>query len=300
MDKASRKDRLTKQAKAKAKARERGTCVFSSTHGSVKDNKDHYPINSISQARNALARASQHKGSPPWYSGTVSGLVSAVRGAVKRKYPSIKTTEKSKNPKKGSFKSIDGFLSMRGTLADVMGELKKKAQPAELIEEWENKAPSGSAEDELAEASRLLGGETAAGFEEHEDLPEEVTRLDPEQTQMSPEQVAGEAAAPVSEVDLESPNLMTSKQNIIAAAKKMRTDPDQLMTMVAEKEREEGMALTVDEIVECCGGTGPQTETFSEVAPGPGKQERSHVDPEMDDPHMRMLLDLQRRQEAGL
>jgi hypothetical protein len=291
--------RTAKKKGGKVKARSRGSCVFPSTHGSVKDNKDHYPINSISQARNALARASQHKGSPPWYSGSLQGLVSAVRGAVKRKYPSIEVTEKSKKPKKGSFDRIDKFLSLRGSLADVMGELKKTAQPAELIREWEEKAPPGKEHEELFEAGRQKGEKILSDIEPHEDLPKEVKRIQPEETQWSASQRAGEAPGPVEETgfegdvgELQTRNLMTAQQNIQAAAKKLNASPWQVAAMVAEKEQEEGMALTVDEIVECCGEGIPLAGTFGEVSG------LAHGDVATEeDEYLRMLLDAQRREQ---
>jgi hypothetical protein len=86
---------------AATKQTQRGDAVFQSTHPKVKDNKDHFPINDADQARNALARASQYSSAPPWYSGSLESLVGAVQRAVKSKYPSIKTTPKSKKPGKG-------------------------------------------------------------------------------------------------------------------------------------------------------------------------------------------------------
>jgi hypothetical protein len=88
-------------AKQKIKARNRGTCVFPAEHPKVKDNKDHFPINSESQARNALARANQYSSAPEWYNGSLENLVNAVARKVHGKYPGIKVTEKSKNPGKG-------------------------------------------------------------------------------------------------------------------------------------------------------------------------------------------------------
>lgn len=77
----------------KAKIRNRGNVVFPAGSKKVKDNKDHFPINSKAQARNALARSNQYSGSPPWYSGSVSELIKSVKSAVKGKYPSIKQSK---------------------------------------------------------------------------------------------------------------------------------------------------------------------------------------------------------------
>ena len=83
-----------------AKIRNRGDCVFPANTGKNKSNKDHYPINNINQARNALARASQHDKVPDWYDGSLDSLVKTVKRKVKEKYPSIETTDKSSNPGK--------------------------------------------------------------------------------------------------------------------------------------------------------------------------------------------------------
>jgi len=77
----------------RAGVRNRGKCVFQSTHPKVKDDKDHFPINNAGQARNALARANQYKKAPAWYSGSLQSLKKAVARAVKAKYPSIKVTK---------------------------------------------------------------------------------------------------------------------------------------------------------------------------------------------------------------
>jgi len=84
-----------------AKVRNRGDCVFPAGSSKVKDDQDHYPINSENQARDALSRASQHSASPPWYNGSLKSLVSAVQHKVHSKYKSIKVTKKSKKPGKG-------------------------------------------------------------------------------------------------------------------------------------------------------------------------------------------------------
>jgi hypothetical protein len=81
--------------------RNRGTCCLPAEHPKVKDDKDHYPINDEDQARNALARANQHKSSPSWFSGSTKELASIVSRCVKKKYPSIEVSEKSKKPGKG-------------------------------------------------------------------------------------------------------------------------------------------------------------------------------------------------------
>jgi len=79
----------------KAKVRNRGTvCVPAS---SAKDKKDHFPINSISQGRNALARVHQYSKAPSWYKGSLKGLQDLVSRKVHSKYPSIKSENKKKS-----------------------------------------------------------------------------------------------------------------------------------------------------------------------------------------------------------
>lgn len=85
----------------KLASQDRGDYVFPANKGNNKSNKDHYPINNTNQARNALARASQHKVVPEWYSGSLDSLVKAVQRKVHVKYPSINTTDKSKKPGPG-------------------------------------------------------------------------------------------------------------------------------------------------------------------------------------------------------
>ena len=84
-----------KKKDPKAKVRNRGTVVFPAESSKVKDDKDHFPINSEAQARNALSRASQYS------KGTLKSLVSAVQRKVKAKYKGIETTKASAKPGKG-------------------------------------------------------------------------------------------------------------------------------------------------------------------------------------------------------
>jgi hypothetical protein len=84
----------------KAETRNRGDVVFPAGSSSVKDDKDHFPINNAAQARNALARANQYSSSPSWYTGSLESLLKKVAGAVKKKYPSIKVSKSAENPGK--------------------------------------------------------------------------------------------------------------------------------------------------------------------------------------------------------
>jgi|TARA_R110000824_G_scaffold132610_2_gene295176 molecular chaperone DnaK (HSP70) len=84
----------------KAKKRNRTDPVFDDGSSKVKDDADHFPLGSKNQAKNALSRASQYKTKPSWYEGTLDSLVKAVQRKVKKKYPSIDTTEASAKPGK--------------------------------------------------------------------------------------------------------------------------------------------------------------------------------------------------------
>lgn len=88
----------------KAKVRNRGTvCVPAS---SAKDKKDHFPINSENQARNALSRVHQYSKAPEWYSGSLKGLQDLVSRKVHSKYPSI-----GKEKKKSAFEVVQSFIA---------------------------------------------------------------------------------------------------------------------------------------------------------------------------------------------
>ena len=72
-----------------AKIRNKPDPVFDDKNPKVTDSKDHFPINTIGRARNALARCQQFDSVPSWYKGTLKQLQDAVKKAVKNAYPSI-------------------------------------------------------------------------------------------------------------------------------------------------------------------------------------------------------------------
>lgn len=80
-----------------AKVRNRGNVVFPAGSKNVKDGKDHFPVNDINQARNALARSGQYSEVPEWYAGSLDKLKRKIQKKVKRKYPEIEVTEKSED-----------------------------------------------------------------------------------------------------------------------------------------------------------------------------------------------------------
>jgi len=86
---------------AAKKAAPKGDFVFGKDHPKVKDNKDHFPLNTRGRGANALAQASKFKKVPSWYKGSLEELVSAVQRAVKKKYKGIETTKASKKPGPG-------------------------------------------------------------------------------------------------------------------------------------------------------------------------------------------------------
>lgn len=97
-----------KKLDPKAKVRNRGTvCVPAS---SAKDKKDHFPINSESQARNALARVHQYSAAPPWYGGSLKSLQELVSRKVHSKYKGIGKSEK----KKSSMEVVENFMAKYG------------------------------------------------------------------------------------------------------------------------------------------------------------------------------------------
>lgn len=81
--------------KGDTKGRSRPNPIFDSTSSKVLDGKDHFPINDIGRARNALARVNQYSEAPAWYKGSLEDLKKTVVNAVKRAYPSIEVSEES-------------------------------------------------------------------------------------------------------------------------------------------------------------------------------------------------------------
>jgi hypothetical protein len=92
---------LDEKKDPEAKVRNRGDVVFSAESSSVKDDKDHFPINTEKEARSALGYANKYSSAPPWYDGSLDSLVKKVASAVKNKYPSIDVSPASSKPGKG-------------------------------------------------------------------------------------------------------------------------------------------------------------------------------------------------------
>lgn len=85
----------------KAKVRNRGVVVFDANSRSVKDDKDHFPINNEDQARNAISRVNQYSSVPDWYNGSLKSLINAVYRKVHSEYPGIDIDNSKKKPGKG-------------------------------------------------------------------------------------------------------------------------------------------------------------------------------------------------------
>lgn len=75
------------------KTRSRGVVIFANENTNVTDKKDHFPINDINQARNALDRVAQLNDTPKWWTGSLRQLQATVRTAVKNKFKNINVTE---------------------------------------------------------------------------------------------------------------------------------------------------------------------------------------------------------------
>tara|TARA_Y100000310_G_C20693011_1_gene823625 strand:+ start:1284 stop:1832 length:549 start_codon:yes stop_codon:yes gene_type:complete len=93
---------LSEKDDPKAKVRNRPDPVFSAGSKFVKDNEDHFPINTKARGENALAQASKYKSLPSWATGlSLTKLVKKIQSAVHSKYPEIEITDASAKPGKG-------------------------------------------------------------------------------------------------------------------------------------------------------------------------------------------------------
>ena len=74
-------------------SKDRGHCVFPKEHPKVNDGKDHFPINDINHARNALAQAGKYDKAPEWYDGSLKDLLKTIRSTIEKEFPSIEVSE---------------------------------------------------------------------------------------------------------------------------------------------------------------------------------------------------------------
>ena len=100
-----------KKLDPKAKVRNRGECIFPAE--SSADHQDHFPINNIDQARNALARSHQYASVPSWYKGSLKSLKESVKRKVHAKYPSIEIESDKK--KSSMMKVAESFIAKYGS-----------------------------------------------------------------------------------------------------------------------------------------------------------------------------------------
>jgi hypothetical protein len=128
-----------KKLDPKAKVRNRGTVVFPAESSSVKDNKDHFPINDEDQARNAYARAHQYSKAPSWYKGSLKSLQDAVKSKVHKKYPSIEFADKKK----------------KSSLLDLANQLTIKFADAQPQHFEQTPYPENMGSLELADSERM-------------------------------------------------------------------------------------------------------------------------------------------------
>jgi hypothetical protein len=84
-----------KKLDPKAGVRNKPSPVFDADDKNVTDKKDHFPLGTENQARNALAQANKYDKTPAWYKGTLESLKKKVAAAVKKQYPLVKITKKS-------------------------------------------------------------------------------------------------------------------------------------------------------------------------------------------------------------
>ena len=80
---------------------DRGVCVFPAESELVGDGKDHFPINTKTQARAALAYVNQYNAVPEWYvgKGGVQAMVDRVVRMVHDRYPDIEISKEAKEAK---------------------------------------------------------------------------------------------------------------------------------------------------------------------------------------------------------
>lgn len=85
-----------KKEDPEAAVRNKPNAVFDNESSLVNDNKDHFPLGSAAQARNALARVNQYSSVPKWCNcKSLEEMKKKVANAVKKEFPSIDVSEES-------------------------------------------------------------------------------------------------------------------------------------------------------------------------------------------------------------
>lgn len=112
-EKESKNESKEREHNPKAATRNRGDVVFPAESPKVKDDKDHFPINTKSQARNAIARGNQFSSAPEWYKGSAQDLVNAIVKAVKKKYPDMEISKEAKKKKLNEALTEKGLATLK-------------------------------------------------------------------------------------------------------------------------------------------------------------------------------------------
>jgi len=142
-EKESKNESKEKEHNPKAALRNRGEVVFPAESSKVKDDKDHFPINSKAQARNAISRANQFAEAPKWYKGSAQDLVDSVIKAVKKKYPDMEISQEAKKKKLN-----EGFSEKGITMVEKwISELGEREAAVKLMDTIFNKMIGLSSSD---------------------------------------------------------------------------------------------------------------------------------------------------------
>jgi hypothetical protein len=88
-----RKSNLEKHLLIFAK-KNRNNSIFTANHNKVLDDSDHFPINTVSEAKKAISRSKKYTEVPKWYDGSLSDLINTVVSAVNSKFPDLKDKTK--------------------------------------------------------------------------------------------------------------------------------------------------------------------------------------------------------------
>jgi len=115
----------------KSAERRVGEYALPYTHPQVKDQRGHFKLNTIGQARNALARVKQYDNAPKWFTGSLEQLVKIIQRKVHAAYPSIAITKESLGavPKHIVVEAIRDLCERTGFLASLADKFK-------VVKDW--------------------------------------------------------------------------------------------------------------------------------------------------------------------
>lgn len=157
-----------KKEDPKAKVRNRPECIFDNTSKLVKDNKDHFPIDTLARAKNALAQVNKYDEVPEWFNGDLKKLMKMVVSAVKAKYPEINVDVKKDT-------SIKESVYLNEEEEEQEDEGKDEGDSGEGEESGEdmdsdNSSDSDSEEDEMTVETAVAMLKDAFDADELEEL----------------------------------------------------------------------------------------------------------------------------------